>query len=83
MDVWGAMDALLNFAAREDDKSGIEKEEEYAWLEEIDTPDDLYMRNGSYTGPRIEKWFASVYALSSIEDLRADDDGCASSILRT
>lgn len=48
------MVTLLNFAAREDDKSGIEKEEEYAWLEEIDTPDDLYMRSGTYTGPRLQ-----------------------------
>lgn len=77
MDVWGAMGTLLIFAAREEDKSGIDKDE-YAWLEEIDTPDDLYMRNGTYTGPRIEKWFTSVNALSSIEDLRADSDGCAS-----
>lgn len=30
------------------------KEEEYAWLTEIDTPDDLYMRPGMYTGPSIQ-----------------------------
>ncbi|MCL7036848.1 hypothetical protein MKW94_019063 [Papaver nudicaule] len=30
------------------------KEEEYAWLKEIDTPNDLYMRPGRYTGPRIQ-----------------------------
>lgn len=29
-------------------------EEEYAWLAEIDTPDDLYMRSGVYTGPAIQ-----------------------------
>lgn len=29
------------------------KEDEYAWLEEIDSPDDLYMRQGVYAGPRI------------------------------
>ncbi|KAL8216074.1 hypothetical protein R6Q57_022911 [Mikania cordata] len=29
------------------------KEDEYAWLEEIDTPDDLYMRQGTYAGPPI------------------------------
>ncbi|KAG6411167.1 hypothetical protein SASPL_129243 [Salvia splendens] len=39
----------------EEDQSGIEKEEEYAWLEEIDTPDDLYMRPGTYNGPHIQK----------------------------
>ncbi|KAF5207162.1 Plant cysteine oxidase [Thalictrum thalictroides] len=30
------------------------KEEEYAWLKEIDTPEDLYMRPGIYTGPAIQ-----------------------------
>ncbi|KAI3463798.1 hypothetical protein Pfo_020461 [Paulownia fortunei] len=39
----------------EDDESGIGKEEDYAWLAEVDTPDDLYMRPGTYTGPTIEK----------------------------
>ncbi|KAK8692991.1 hypothetical protein V6N13_070591 [Hibiscus sabdariffa] len=29
------------------------KEEEYAWLAEIETPDDLYMRSGVYVGPSI------------------------------
>jgi cysteamine dioxygenase len=29
------------------------KEDEYAWLVQIDTPDDLHMRPGSYTGPTI------------------------------
>lgn len=29
------------------------KEEEYAWLAEIETPANLYMRNGRYTGPAI------------------------------
>ncbi|KAI5660120.1 hypothetical protein M9H77_28913 [Catharanthus roseus] len=31
------------------------KEEEYAWLAEIGTPDDLYMRTGRYMGPAILK----------------------------
>ncbi|KAK6153511.1 hypothetical protein DH2020_013150 [Rehmannia glutinosa] len=39
----------------EDDESGVGKEEEYAWLAEVDTPDDLYMRSGTYTGPPIQK----------------------------
>ncbi|KAM7475414.1 hypothetical protein LguiB_022657 [Lonicera macranthoides] len=30
------------------------KDEDYAWLTEIRTPDDLYMRSGRYTGPRIQ-----------------------------
>ncbi|XP_010261985.1 PREDICTED: plant cysteine oxidase 3 [Nelumbo nucifera] len=30
------------------------KEEEYAWLEEMDTPNDLYMRQGEYKGPAIQ-----------------------------
>ncbi|OAY50198.1 plant cysteine oxidase 3 [Manihot esculenta] len=29
------------------------KEEDYAWLAEIATPDDLYMRQGAYAGPAI------------------------------
>ncbi|KAH9778399.1 Plant cysteine oxidase 3 [Citrus sinensis] len=29
------------------------EKEEYAWLSEIDTPDDLYMRPGVYAGPAI------------------------------
>ncbi|XP_047327871.1 plant cysteine oxidase 3 [Impatiens glandulifera] len=29
------------------------KEDEYAWLETIGTPDDLYMRHGEYKGPDI------------------------------
>ncbi|EYU38160.1 hypothetical protein ABFS82_04G140300 [Erythranthe guttata] len=41
--------------SKEDEKSDVEKEEEYAWLSEIDTPDDLYMRSGTYTGPPIHK----------------------------
>ncbi|CAN1180401.1 Plant cysteine oxidase 3 [Linum perenne] len=28
-------------------------EEDYAWLAEIETPDDLHMRSGRYTGPAI------------------------------
>ncbi|KAK9080368.1 hypothetical protein SSX86_000126 [Deinandra increscens subsp. villosa] len=30
------------------------KEDEYAWLEEIKTPDDFYMREGMYAGPPIQ-----------------------------
>ena len=30
------------------------KEEEYAWLAEIGTPADLYMREGEYAGPAIQ-----------------------------
>lgn len=30
------------------------KEDEYVWLEEIETPDDLYMRQGRYAGPPIQ-----------------------------
>ncbi|XVE56724.1 hypothetical protein DITRI_Ditri04bG0034000 [Diplodiscus trichospermus] len=30
------------------------KEEDYAWLAEIETPDDLYMRPGVYVGPAIQ-----------------------------
>ncbi|GKV25144.1 hypothetical protein SLEP1_g34626 [Rubroshorea leprosula] len=30
-----------------------EGEEEYAWLAEIGTPNDLYMRSGFYAGPAI------------------------------
>ncbi|KAK9116259.1 hypothetical protein Sjap_015206 [Stephania japonica] len=29
------------------------KEEDYAWLQEIDTPVDLYMRQGEYVGPAL------------------------------
>ncbi|KAJ4713293.1 Plant cysteine oxidase [Melia azedarach] len=31
-----------------------DEKEEYAWLSEIDTPDDLYMRPGAYAGPTIQ-----------------------------
>lgn len=30
------------------------KEEDYAWLEQIETPDDLYMHQGKYAGPAIQ-----------------------------
>ncbi|GFP84523.1 2-aminoethanethiol dioxygenase [Phtheirospermum japonicum] len=40
----------------EDDETGMAgNEEDYAWLAEVDTPDDLYMRSGTYTGPAIQK----------------------------
>ncbi|CAI0400560.1 unnamed protein product [Linum tenue] len=39
--------------------SGVEVKdggtEEYAWLSEIETPEDLYMRPGQYTGPAIRE----------------------------
>ncbi|KAJ6868652.1 plant cysteine oxidase 3-like isoform X1 [Populus alba x Populus x berolinensis] len=31
-----------------------EKIDDLAWLAEIDTPDDLYMRQGAYTGPAVQ-----------------------------
>ncbi|CAK7323167.1 unnamed protein product [Dovyalis caffra] len=33
---------------------GDEKVDDYAWLAEIETPDDLYMRQGAYTGPHVQ-----------------------------
>lgn len=44
----------LTFSAR--NGTGIIKGEEdnYAWLAEIETPDDLYMRQGKYAGPAIQ-----------------------------
>ncbi|KAI6683326.1 hypothetical protein NL676_029239 [Syzygium grande] len=38
--------------ANEDEKS--DEEENYAWLAETGTPDDLYMRPGKYNGPAIQ-----------------------------
>lgn len=44
-----------NFTAASGNEAEISgKEEEYAWLAEIATPDDLYMRQGVYTGPPIQ-----------------------------
>jgi hypothetical protein len=41
--------------------SGIEeREEEYAWLNVIDQPDNLYMRSGIYTGPAVQACFLSI-----------------------
>lgn len=31
-----------------------ENEDEYAWLEAIEAPDDLHMRSGRYTGPAVQ-----------------------------
>ncbi|KAL1197329.1 Plant cysteine oxidase 3 [Cardamine amara subsp. amara] len=42
------------FALEEGMKKVEGKEDEYAWLVQIDTPDDLHMRPGSYTGPTIK-----------------------------
>ncbi|XP_010537422.1 PREDICTED: plant cysteine oxidase 3 [Tarenaya hassleriana] len=30
------------------------KEDDYAWLVQVETPDDLYMRPGTYVGPKIK-----------------------------
>lgn len=30
------------------------EEEEYAWLAELESPSDLYMRQGVYAGPAIQ-----------------------------
>lgn len=30
------------------------EEEEYAWLAELESPSDLYMRQGVYAGPTIQ-----------------------------
>lgn len=42
------------FSARNGDVIKNGKEEDYAWLAEIETPDDLYMRQGQYAGPAIQ-----------------------------
>lgn len=34
-------------------ETGIDKEDEYAWLAEVETPENLYMRQGRYMGPAI------------------------------
>ncbi|CAI9113430.1 OLC1v1014033C1 [Oldenlandia corymbosa var. corymbosa] len=44
------------FSADERGEAANEKDEEYAWLAEISTPDDLHMRSGRYTGPAIQTW---------------------------
>lgn len=33
---------------------GDEQEDDYAWLEAIESPDNLYMRSGEYTGPTVQ-----------------------------
>ncbi|XP_044476530.1 plant cysteine oxidase 3-like [Mangifera indica] len=42
-----------NFAA-ENGAVIIDRKEDYAWLAETGTPDDLYMRSGVYAGPTIQ-----------------------------
>ncbi|KAJ0960734.1 hypothetical protein J5N97_001383 [Dioscorea zingiberensis] len=32
-----------------------ENEDDYAWLQAIESPDDLYMRSGKYTGPAVQE----------------------------
>lgn len=46
--------SLLCMAAMDEVDKLVDKEENYSWLEEIETPDDLYMHPGRYTGPRIQ-----------------------------
>lgn len=41
-------------SAAENGAGMIDGKEDYAWLAEIDTPDDLYMRSGVYAGPSIQ-----------------------------
>ncbi|XP_059645131.1 plant cysteine oxidase 3-like [Cornus florida] len=36
------------------DETSDGKEDDYAWLAEIETPDDLYMHHGTYRGPDIQ-----------------------------
>ncbi|PSR89166.1 Plant cysteine oxidase [Actinidia chinensis var. chinensis] len=42
-----------SFATGSGDELTDGNEEDYAWLAQIDTPDDLYMRPGRYEGPTI------------------------------
>ncbi|XP_050236453.1 plant cysteine oxidase 3 [Mercurialis annua] len=42
-----------SFSTETGTEIGDGKEEEYAWLAEIDTPESLYMRPGVYAGPAI------------------------------
>ncbi|XP_075479131.1 plant cysteine oxidase 3 [Primulina tabacum] len=42
-----------SFYVKEDESVGG-KEDEYAWLAEVSTPDELYMRPQKYTGPAIK-----------------------------
>ncbi|XP_051113673.1 plant cysteine oxidase 3 [Andrographis paniculata] len=39
----------------DEDGSGSGKDEEYAWLSEIDTPPDLHMVSRNYAGPSVKK----------------------------
>ncbi|XP_012092920.1 plant cysteine oxidase 3 isoform X2 [Jatropha curcas] len=41
------------FSSGNGSELGDGKEEDYAWLAEIETPDNLYMRPGIYTGPAV------------------------------
>lgn len=43
------------FAANGDEIVGNGKEQDYAWLAVVDTPEDLYMRPGRYMGPAIHR----------------------------
>lgn len=43
------------FAAHGDEIVDNGKEQEYAWLAVVDTPEDLYMRPGKYMGPDIQR----------------------------
>ncbi|GER32899.1 hypothetical protein STAS_08996 [Striga asiatica] len=43
------------FSAKNDVSSIDGNEEDYSWLVEVNTPDDLYMCSGTYAGPPIQK----------------------------
>ncbi|KAJ6868653.1 hypothetical protein NC651_033668 [Populus alba x Populus x berolinensis] len=56
-----------------------EKIDDLAWLAEIDTPDDLYMRQGAYTGPAVQYHViaeskCNVQTGEAIEMLKAADE---------
>lgn len=53
-----AMTCEVFYAAATGDRTelGNGKDEEYAWLAEISTPDDLHMRSGKYGGPAFQTW---------------------------
>lgn len=53
--IWALIfwDFLCCFPARGNGNEIDMGKEEYAWLAEIGTPDDLYMRSGRYMGPAI------------------------------
>ncbi|PKA54900.1 cysteamine dioxygenase [Apostasia shenzhenica] len=44
-----------SFSSYVEDLRTDERGDDYAWLEAIDAPDNLYMRSGIYTGPAIQE----------------------------